>query len=142
MSIETATTPVGRFNDPRKLAVPLIHTLLLQVLVGIANTIYLKVPASGNAWKDSTPSWLLGLHMLVATLVVVLALLMAYAAIKSSNKTWTTASIIGIVSVLAAFLGGTLFLSGNGQQDAYSMLMAVGAVVAIAGYVSALAKKA
>jgi len=135
-----AAATTAQFRDVRWLGTGVIFTLLAQLLLGIANSLWLNVPATGNAWKTATPGALLGAHLLVGTALALFALWLIVVAVRAKDRTWTVASVVGIVGILLGFGGGAAFLGSNGQA-APSMVMAVGCTVAIASYVLALAKR-
>ncbi len=141
MSSSTPESPAAvKASQLPMLGMGLVMTLLLQLLVGIANALWLDVPATGNAWKTAAPGALLGAHMLVGTILAVFVVWVAVLAVREHDRAWVRASVIGIVGILLAFGGGTAFMSTNGSA-APSMVMAVGCTLAIAGYVVALAKR-
>jgi hypothetical protein len=125
----------------RWLGVGTVFALLAQVLVGVADALWLNVPQTGSAWQQSTPQFLLTLHLVVGTVVLALVVWLAVLAVRAHDRVWTSASLVGIIGVVLGFAGGILFMGTNGQGGWSSMLMAIGCVGAIAGYAVALARR-
>lgn len=123
------------------LGLAMIHTLVLQLLLGLANTFWLKVPDSGSGWQDNSPAWLLGLHMLLGVALLVLAVLIGTRASRAGSAAWQRASLVGIVGLLVAFAGGVWFM-GDVSNDLASFVMAVGWAISLVGYATGLARSA
>jgi uncharacterized protein YqgC (DUF456 family) len=77
--------------------------------------------------------------MVIGIVLVALAIWVAVRAVRQRERPWVQASVIGVVGIVVGFLGGVWFMSTNGAAVA-SMVMALGCVAAIAGYVYALAE--
>ncbi|MBW4031203.1 MAG: hypothetical protein HIU88_00890 [Acidobacteria bacterium] len=118
----------------------MIVVLLLQVVVGVANSLWLDVPKTGNAWAASAPLILLNAHLLLGTAITVLAVWLVVDAIRSRSRLWIVSSVIGLVGVLAALGGGSAFLSANGDPVS-SFMMAIGCVVALAAFLVPIVKR-
>jgi hypothetical protein len=117
-----------------KLGMAMILALLLQVVVGVADALWLDVPETGNAWATSAPQMLLNAHLLLGTAITLLGLWMLVDAIRSRARVWIVSTLVGLLGVIAALGGGSAFLSTNGDPGA-SFLMAIGCVVAIAAFI-------
>jgi hypothetical protein len=111
----------------------MVVTLLAQVLLGMANTFWLKVPVTGSGWNAATPIALLMAHMTLGAALLVLAIWIAIAAFRTRDSSWLRASTVGIVGLILAVGGGTAFMSQTSNNGA-SYLMAVGTSLAIAAY--------
>lgn len=138
-----AAEPVHRATAVRRLESlgrANVLVLLLQVVVGIANTLWLDIPDSGNAWLVSSPMVLLTAHLSLAFIVTVLSVWLLLQAARSRNRLWLAAGTIGLLGTLAALLGGFVSMSLNGAATP-SFVMATGCVVSIAAYAIALAKR-
>ena len=119
----------------RPVGIWMIATLLVQIIVGMANNLWLKVPeAGGLAGWSAAPAILLQAHLWVGTSISIFATWLPIDAIRVRNTRWTIVSLIGLVAIVAAFGGGTAFLGSGGSNDAASFIMAVSCVVALAVY--------
>jgi hypothetical protein len=78
-------------------------------------------------------------HITLGALLLVLAVWILVLAVRSSDRGWVSASVVGIVSILVSFTAGSLFM-GETSSDVASYVMAVGCAVAIAAYALALAR--
>lgn len=123
-----------------RLGAALIVALLAQIVVGVANALWLNVPTSGNAWSTSSPSWLVDVHMVVGVVLLVLAVWVAVQAGRERDRTWTAASLVGIVGIVVGFAGGVIFMSADGNAVS-SFAMAIGCVISIAAYTVALTQR-
>jgi hypothetical protein len=117
----------------RRLGAAQLVVLLVQIVVGVTNTLWLDVPEDGNAWSTSTPMSLVTIHMVVGLALVVLAVWIQIKAARAGDAAWRLAGSIGIAGIVVGFAAGVIFLSTNGN-DVWSLLMTVGCVVAIGGY--------
>lgn len=117
------------------LSLSMIVALLLQVIVGVANTLWLSVPETGNAWATAAPLFLLNAHLLLGTAITVLGIWLFIEALRTRQRSWILSSAIGFVGVVVALGGGSAFLSTNGN-DAFSFMMTIGCVIAIGAYLA------
>jgi hypothetical protein len=124
------------------LGVWMVATLLLQILVGMANNLWLKIPADPNNYNAYAPMILLSAHLWVGTALSVLGIWIPIDAIRASNKQWLIVSAVGFVAIVAAFGGGSAFLAKAGEDDAASFMMAVACVVALTAYLVPYLKRA
>lgn len=136
----TTDTPATADRLP-VLGLAMIHTLVLQLLLGLANTFWLSVPDSGSGWQDNSPAWLLGLHMLLGTALLVLAVWIGVSASRAGSAAWQRASMMGVIGIVVAFAGGVWFM-GDVSNDLASFVMAIGWAIALVGYATGLAKSA
>lgn len=117
----------------RTLSAAMVVTLLTQLLLGMANTFWLKVPDSGSGWNLAAPAGLLMAHVILGAASLVLAVWMAVSVVRSHDRFGLIASGVGILGILIGFGGGIAFMSQTSNNGA-SFLMAVGTSIAIAGY--------
>jgi|GEM_PF-934820 len=145
MATPTAPAPNEQATPARsdellgRLGTSIIHTLLLQIVVGVANAEWLDVPATGNAWTESKPMVLLMIHILLGVALTVLGIWIAVLAFKAKSASWKVPSVIGIIGIIVGMGAGAGFMSANGDAGS-TMAMTVGGVVAIGAYVVGLAK--
>ena len=136
------TVPVSRdagASRRRRLGVVMVVTLLAQIVLGVANELWTSLPASGDAFAGAAPRWLLSLHVLVGTVAIVVAAVLAVSARRSDDRAWKAASILGLAAVLGAWLSGHFFLETHGA-DVLSLSMAALGVVALGAYVAGLVR--
>jgi hypothetical protein len=111
--------------------------LVLEFILGMYTAFYIEFPETlvdGNAWSwtmKSSPVILT--HIIVGTLLVLMVLSTLGFAFASKNKNAILLAILGLVFVLAAYLGGSAFLS-NVNNDLNSFIMAMGYLGAVVVY--------
>jgi hypothetical protein len=135
------TTTDARGARRRRLGIVLVAALLLQTMLGVANELFTSVPTQGDPFAGAVPQWLLSLHVLVGTVVVVAAVVLAVSARRARDRAWTAPAVVGLVLVLGAWLSGHFFLVTYGD-DALSLSMAVLGMTAIGVYVTGLVRSA
>ena len=118
----------------RMLGIAMIAVLLLQILVGMANTLWLGIPDDPNNLDAFVNMGLLSAHMWVGTALAVLGIWIPVDAFRVRNMPWLAVSVTGLAAVTAAFAAGGLFLSSAGDNDAASFAMASACVIALAAY--------
>ena len=129
----TRTTPASTAATIRSLGAVAVLTLLAQLLLGMANTFWLTVPDSGPGWATAAPAGLLMAHIGLGVLLLVLAVWIAVVAWRGRDRTWLTASAVGVLGIVVALGAGSAFMS-EVSNDVASYLMAAGTAIAIAGY--------
>jgi hypothetical protein len=117
----------------RSLGAAMVMILLGELLLGMANALWLQLPDSGSGWIAGSSSGLLGIHMLLGLALVVLAVWITVVAVRGRDRNWLTASIVGVVGILLAFGSGLAFM-GQTSNDVASFCMALGCAIAVAGY--------
>jgi hypothetical protein len=117
----------------RPLGAAMVVILLGELLLGMANTFWLQLPDSGSGWTAGSSSGLLGIHMILGVALVVLAVWIAVVAVRSRDRNWLHASLVGVLGILLAFGSGLAFMSQTSNNVA-SFCMALGCALAIAGY--------
>lgn len=136
----TAPTP-GRISRRLiVLSISMILALLLQVIVGVANALWLNVPETGNGWATAAPLLLLNAHLLLGTAITGLGLWLFIEALRTRHGIWIISSIVGLLGVVVALGGGSAFLSTNGSA-VFSFMMAIGCVIAIGAYLAPVVKR-
>ena len=134
---QAATAQSSTSTGFRSLGAAMVVILLGELLLGMANALWLQLPDSGSGWAAGSSSGLLGIHMLLGLALVVLAVWIAVAAVRGRDRTWLTASIVGVVGILLAFGSGLAFM-GQTSNNVASFCMALGCALAIAGYTHGL----
>jgi hypothetical protein len=132
--VRMTTSPEPTPSTPiRTLGAAMVVTLLVQLLLGMANTFWLAVPETGSGWSAAAPMGLLMAHTTLGAALLVLAVWIVVAAYRGHDRIWLTASAVGMVGILIAAGGGIAFM-GQTSNDGASFLMALGTAVALAGY--------
>lgn len=116
------------------LGIAMIAVLLLQILVGVATTLWLGIPDDPNNLDAFVNMGLLQAHMWVGTALAVLGVWIPIDAFRIRNKSWLAVSLTGLVAVIAAFAAGGVFLASAGKNDAASFAMATACLGALAAY--------
>lgn len=119
----------------------LLGASLLEVLLGAANVSWLELPESGDAQTDASPRWLLQTHAWFGTAIVVAAVVVLVLAIRSHRRGWIAVAVVGLVGLVLALASGERFVRSHGADEAASMAMALGAVLAVAAYAAGAAKR-
>lgn len=127
----------------RPVAVWMIGTLLVQILVGMANNLWLDVPEAGgnDSWSGAAPMILLQAHLWVGIAISVFGTWLPIDAIRVKDKQWTIVSLIGLVAIIAAFGGGSAFVSTGDKNELSSFIMAFTCVIALAVYLFPFLRK-
>ncbi|MDA8285433.1 MAG: hypothetical protein M0Z42_19525 [Actinomycetota bacterium] len=113
----------------------MLGLLAIQFLLGMAVNLYVKLPSAGGAMTEMMGSGpLVMIHMMLGVFVAAGAVVAVAAGIPFGRRAVSCAAI-ALASIFAAGLGGLLFLM-DGQSNGASYLMAVGFLVAVAGYVT------
>jgi hypothetical protein len=118
----------------------MVHTLVLQILLGLGNTFWLSLPEEGNRWSGAAPAWLLMAHITLGVLLIVLGGAVLVLAFQTGSRPFKSASVLGIASIVVAFGAGAAFMGQD--SDALSFVMALGCGLAIIFYATALGKLA
>jgi heme A synthase len=119
----------------------LLGALLLQVLLGAANVSWLEVPEAGDAETGASPRWLLETHAWFGTAIVVASVVVLVLAIRSHDRGWIVVAVVGLIGLVLALGSGDRFVRSHGVDEAASMAMAFGAVLAIAAYAVGAARR-
>lgn len=111
--------------------------LVLEFVLGMYTALFVQFPetlSNGNAWQWSmSQSAITMSHILLGTLMVVMALSAMGFGFATKNKTAITTSVLGFIMIGIAYLSRTVFLS-NIENDSYSFSMALGFVGAMVVY--------
>jgi hypothetical protein len=137
--VMTTTTVLESTQRLRKLALMMIGSLLIEFLVGMANTFWLETPESGSGWSSAKPMWLLMLHIIWGVAILVLAIWIFVIARKLKSSSWFRLNLVGTLGILVAIGGGSSFM-GDVSSDVPSMVMSVGWAVALGAYAVGLFK--
>jgi len=127
------TSDVVKPSRIRTQAAAMVVILLAQLLLGMANTFWLRLPDSGSGWGTAAPAALFMAHLILGTALLCNAVWIAIVAFRTRDRDWLTASTVGALGILLAFGAGSAFMSQTGN-DVASYLMTIGTALAIAAY--------
>jgi hypothetical protein len=121
-----------------------VALLAIEIVLGVAVTLFAKLPASdkgtslftafGGAIASGPAN--LTIHAIVGTLLVLAGISVIIRAARSRTALQIVLSIIGMVGLLGAWTAGTGFVGH--QVDGASFGMALSAGIALLAYVTAL----
>ena len=111
----------------------MVVILLGQLLLGMANALWLQLPDSGSGWKAAAPVALLMAHVILGVALLGNAVWVAVLALRAHDRTWLTASTVAVLGIVLALGAGSAFMSQT-NNDGASYLMAVGTALAIGAY--------
>jgi hypothetical protein len=110
----------------------LVVLLLAQYVLGIAYNLYGTAPTATKTIKPfSSP--ILAAHVALGTLLIVVAIYLVVASVRARTRVTAMASIIGLASLIAAWISGSAFTQKGASS--YSMAMGVLTAVALTCYV-------
>ena len=129
-------------NGLRTLSMVMIGLLAIQFVLGMVTNLYVQFPDTTQAdqlWaavRSQVPSFS---HIVLGILLLVAAVIFMIRAANKNNPGWVASGVAGLVGILAALYGGVTFTTT--QADAYSLVMAIGFIVAVLAYSWGLAAK-
>jgi len=109
--------------------------LAIQFVLGVYVNMYVTFPEGGDAnahWEFASTSLPVLGHIILGIAILFGSLGYLVITLKKKQAQLRPYAISGFVAVLAAFLGGESFVSL--QDDAFSMLMAIGFITALLIY--------
>jgi hypothetical protein len=131
-SPSTGSRPARRISAT---SLALVVLVLAQYVLGIAYNLYGTPPTATNNIKlFSSP--LLATHVVVGTLLIVIAVYLVVASVRARIPVATLASITGLVSLIAAWISGSAFTQKG--TSGYSMAMGVLTAVALLCYIATM----
>jgi hypothetical protein len=113
----------------------LVAALVLQYLLGMYVDLFVPFPeglAPDQLWAFSWSEPALAAHIVLATLLLLGAVVLCIRALLRRDNVWIIASVTGLAALIAAGLSGAQFIPT--QNDVFSYLMAVTFIVAILAY--------
>lgn len=116
-----------------------VWVLAVQFIVGMYIALYVEFPENASvqaAWDFARGNGWILLHIALGLIILAGSIQYVVVAFMKKQKQLYGYGIVGLVSVLVALGGGEGFMST--QDDAYSMLMAVGFILAIVTYALAI----
>lgn len=129
---ERERVPGSRAQRIRAASLGLVILLVIQYVLGLSYNLYGTMPTTTKEITEfSSP--LLAVHVIVGTLLILAAIYLVVVTVRARARVAVTTSVIGLLSVLASFVGGESFIHKG--ASGYSMLMGVMMAVALLCYV-------
>jgi len=122
-------------NSFRTYAFVIVGLLVIQYALGMVANMFVQFPATtdpGQLWEFARSQFATGAHIIIGTLLLLGAVIFVIQAVRQHNRSWIASSVTGLIAIVAAFYGGVTFVST--QADEYSMVMALGFIVAFLAY--------
>lgn len=116
----------------RNHSISMIGLLVVQYLLGTYAGFFVEFPEDATvseAWKFAMGNWIVMLHIVVGTLVVVGLVGLYVRAVMLKDRTWQIAGAIAAGSSVLSWLCGEEFIAK--QSDMYSFAMAVFFMIAL-----------
>lgn len=113
----------------------ILAALMVQYIFGMLSNLFVAFPEGASAWdqwKFAHEQFVLMMHIDLGVLLLAAAVALYVRAIRDKNRSWKTASGIGLGSILLAVMSGSEFI--NTQQNVYSVVMSVLFIVAVSAY--------
>ena len=92
-----------------------------------------ELPAEGSRWAAASGGWA-GAHVIVGTLLLLLAIWVVVLSFRNKAGVWKVASIVGLVAVIAAWLFGYSFVEKDDDLVSYLMSCSMGVAYLATGY--------
>ncbi len=129
-------TQVQSSTKLKKQGLGMIIGLTIQYLLGMITNIFVKFPEnqqSDQLWEFARKQIPVVLHSIIGLLLLIGSLALLIQAIRYKNKRWTSTASIALIGVIAAGVGGAIFIPT--QNNIYSFIMAVGFLVPLLAYI-------
>ena len=116
-------------------AILTIGLLVIQFVLGMVTNLYVTFPDTNRpdlnwaAARSAVPTFA---HIILGILLLVDAIIFVVRTTRQHNRAWILGSWAGLISIIIAIYGGVTFTTT--QIDAYSLMMALGFIVAFAAY--------
>ncbi|HSW96946.1 MAG TPA: hypothetical protein VLF89_03905 [Candidatus Saccharimonadales bacterium] len=119
----------------RKQGIGMISALTLEYILGMITTFFIQFPENryeGAAWKFAWTQIPVVLHIIIGLFIFLGSLVLLIRAMMSKSKTWVVASGSAFLAIIAAVLGGVVFITK--QTEIYSFTMAISFIIAFLAY--------
>ena len=123
---QASSVPARQAGRLTSLSFALMILVIIQYALGMSYNLYGKMPtADKKLGLFSSP--LLALHVIVGTLLVFAAIYLVVRAVKARIRLTVITSVIGLLSLITAWVTGSAFAQkgGNGLSLAMGMMTAV-----------------
>ena len=118
-----------------KHAIGMIILCIVQYLFGMYTSLFIEFPENGSSktlWEFASNQMPVVLHIIFGFLLLLGTLVLVIRSLVLKDKNWTIASILALISIIGAIIGGAIFVPT--QQDTYSFLMAVCFIAALIAF--------
>ncbi|SRR5258706_4764460 len=129
------TIPQNHSSTLKPHAIGMIGVLTLEYLLGMFTNLFITFPQGAKdrqLWIFAWSQLSLALHIIVGILLFVGAIALVIRASLKKDKKWIIVSAVGATAILAAIIGGSIFIPT--QSAAYSFIMAVTFLIALFSY--------
>ena len=135
----TPSTPVENSPEPaglssRKVAIPLLALLGIELVLGIVLDAFVNLPSGASVVAVLSTQWALDFHIVVAVLLIGLSGHAVISAGREPTRRPRLAAVLALLSALVASAGGWEFVF-NGQNPAFAGVMTLGFVGVLIGAV-------
>jgi hypothetical protein len=113
----------------------LLIGLAIQYVFGMVVNLYYEFPDTTDAHaleQAAWSHWPLAVHMILAILLVISAIVFVVQAVRAKDKRWIMISSLGLIALALAGHFGDQFV--RTQQEGYSFAMAMAFIVAAVAY--------
>ena len=113
----------------------MIGFLVIQYTLGMVTNLFVQFPDTNQPdqlWAFVRVQFPIIAHIVIGTLLLVGAIVFVIRAVRQNNQIWIVSSVVGLIGMVAAVIGGTQFVTF--QVDAYSLVMALATIVAFLAY--------
>jgi hypothetical protein len=124
---ERHATEARRLARVVKASVVMVVLLLVQYVLGISYNLYGTAP-SATRKVEPFSSPVLAVHVVVGTLLIVVAIYVVVVSIRARTALAVVTSVVALASLVAAWISGTAFI----QKGANGFSMAMGVLTAVA----------
>lgn len=132
----TPDEAAGARSRLRLLAWATVAALLVQFLLGMADNLYLVIPAH-HSWTDAHPLVLLYAHVVVGLALLGNSFMVLARSHAAGSPVVVAAALIGLAGIVVAVIFGVAFVS-DGQANSASLGMSGGFALAVVSYAGVL----
>ena len=131
----TTTQITKTQNGLRIQAIFTIVVLVIQYALGMVSNLFVQFPQTDQAnllrayARSQVPTFA---HIMIGILLLVSAIVFVIRAIRNHDRGWIASSVAGLVGIGIAIYGGVTY--STIQVDLYSLVMALGFIVAFVAY--------
>jgi uncharacterized membrane protein len=130
------TTQISKTqNGLRTQAIFTIAVLVIQYALGMVSNLFVQFPQTDQPnllWDYARSQFPTFAHIVIGMLLLVSAIVFVIRAIRNNHPGWIASSVAGLVGIAIAIYGGVTYTTI--QVDLYSMVMALGFIVAFVAY--------
>jgi len=112
-----------------------IAVLVIQYVLGMLSNLFVQFPQTDQPnllWDYARSQLPTFAHIIIGILLLVSAIMFVIRAIRNHDRGWIASSVAGLVGIVIAIYGGVTYTTI--QVDLYSLIMALGFIVAFVAY--------